>query len=192
MASLGPLQWFRRSLWGCVVWTAIPGLAASAGAVDVTACGQTVARGEVGVLLNDLDCSTPAPGPAAVTLQNRTTLQMNGHRVTPPAPETYGFGIECSERGRCLIPGPGELTGELIGVLAQQSKLTISDVVSHDIDYGIFAAPLGGLPGPSAGNDVDATNVTVVDAEVGIRARTTEHFVARPRLHATICPTSPA
>src|SRR5437763_2412737 len=91
----------------------------------------TVARGEVGVLLNDLDCSTPAPGPAAVTLQNRATLQMNGHRVTftPPAPETYGFGIECSERGRCLIPGPGELTGELIGVLAQQSKLTISDVV---------------------------------------------------------------
>ena len=98
MASLGPLQWFRRSLWGCVVWTAIPGLAASAGAVDVTACGQTVARGEVGVLLNDRDCSTPAPGPAAVTLQNRATLQMNGHRVTftPPAPETYGFGIECS------------------------------------------------------------------------------------------------
>jgi len=164
---------FRRSMWACALWAAIPGLSAPAGAVDVTACGQTVGRGEIGVLLNDLDCSTPSPGPAAVTLQNRATLQMNGHRVTftPPAPETYGIGIECAERGRCLIQGPGELTGELVGVVARESKVTISDVVFHDIISGIRAAPLSGESGPPAGNDVDATNVTVVDAEAGIRGR---------------------
>jgi hypothetical protein len=50
----------------------------SAAAVDVTACGQTIGRREVGVLVADLDCSA---SPFGVRLLRHATLDLNGHSI---------------------------------------------------------------------------------------------------------------
>ena len=103
-------------------------LATRAWAVDITACGQVVPRGETGVLLADLECpaqgqvcfdddsiacaqDTDCPGAngcwgPAVRLEQRATLLLNGH--------TLGGGRRATiwcERN-CVVRGPGSIENE--------------------------------------------------------------------------------
>ena len=50
-------------------------LATTALAIDITTTGQTVPRGQMGILQADLRC----PSAVGVFLDNRATLAMNGH-----------------------------------------------------------------------------------------------------------------
>ena len=102
-----------------LVVSAILSIAAwsSAAAVDVTACGQTIARRDVGVLVADLDCSA---SPFGVRLLRHATLDLNGHSIaggdstvatvvgvgSSRAANPIGYG-----RGRFTILGPGSITG---------------------------------------------------------------------------------
>ena len=69
---------------GIVVAVALA--ASRAAAVDVSSCGQAVPDGETGVLQADLDCSADP----AVTLGNRSTLDMNGHAIV-----ARHIGVSC-------------------------------------------------------------------------------------------------
>ena len=85
-----------------LLWTMllVPFIAYPAGAVDITACGQLVPDGQIGVLQVDLDCggafntcfADPAlacakdpactdTGCGGLMLRNGATLEMNGHTV---------------------------------------------------------------------------------------------------------------
>lgn len=74
-------------------------------AFDITSCGQAVPRGQVGELLNDLDCSGGAYA-AGVTLLDRATLRLNGHRVNGPV---TGTAIIVATEHKAKVVGPGEV-----------------------------------------------------------------------------------
>jgi hypothetical protein len=137
-------------------------LAVSAAAVDVTACGQSVADLDVGVLQADLDC-TGQPGicvhpggndedvacstagdcysaldtcaHTAVSLGAGAILQLNGHSIT-------GAGVLCSAEGSCTVTGPGSILSAPVGILARK-KVVASGLT---IDGGVFGivSRLGG------------------------------------------------
>jgi len=91
--------------------------AATARAVDISACGTTVAAGDVGVLQADLDCPTSLFG---VRLLARATLDLNGHALRggdSTAATVLGVGHDDPAhpsgvgRGNFTIVGPGEISG---------------------------------------------------------------------------------
>lgn len=154
-------------------------------ALDITTCGQTVSSFEVGVLQADLVCPNPntadgclaATGaPAGVELQERATLQLNGHTITGGC-----FGVHAflaSARRPVAIQGPGLITGAFYGVFFA-GRLTISDVTLDANGAGIvsphaatnhsriFATNVtaNGSTGPFEGSGItayriDATSVT--------------------------------
>ena len=95
---------------GLLVPHAVPALA-----IDITACGVTVDRGQTGVLQADLDCSSQTFG---VRLLSRATLDLNGHTIaggnstiaTVVGVRTVGNPIGVGA-GNFKIVGPGEITG---------------------------------------------------------------------------------
>jgi hypothetical protein len=122
-------------------------LARTAGAVDVTTCGQSVPRGETGALTGDLDCSTLSDG-AAVMLGQRAVLVMNGFTLRA------GFLAVSCENAKCSVQGPGEIIG---GGVEADRGLVLTDVYIHDTGVGVKA--YRGI--------LSMTNVTVSDVSVG-------------------------
>jgi hypothetical protein len=62
-------------------------------ALDITTCGVTVPRGEVGTVQADLACQ---PGDIhAVALEDRAVLQLSGHTISNPAHFSSGAAIRC-------------------------------------------------------------------------------------------------
>ena len=92
----------------------------TAGAIDVTACEQTVPVGEIGDLVGDLACGTNG-----INLARRATLRLNGFTITgtsSASAQCVGSdtcaGVECQDRS-CRVEGPGQISGFLFGVHAQ-------------------------------------------------------------------------
>jgi hypothetical protein len=133
----------------------------TAHASDIVACGQVVADGDTGVLQADLDCSAD-PGEAAVTLGNRSTLDMNGHAII-----ARFVGVLCTDtpRARCAVrghgvmpSGTGKLSGGDYGIGSGGSRVTVTDVYVHDV----------GSTGIVANKQLMLTNVVVRRAHTGI------------------------
>jgi len=103
---LSPEEVFMKP---ALLWTMllVPFIAYPARAIDITACGQVVPDGQIGVLQTDLDCggtyntcfadaalacaADPActdTGCGGVMLRNGATLEMNGHTVANGWPWT--------------------------------------------------------------------------------------------------------
>jgi hypothetical protein len=116
-----------------------------------------VPDGETGVLQADLDCSAD-PAEAAVTLGNRSTLDMNGHTIVAreigvSCGSEFGFS-RCEVRGHGVAPsGVGELSGGA-GIVAADKRVIVSDVYVHDVAGG----------GIVVNQRLALTNVTVIRA----------------------------
>ncbi len=173
----GPV--IRRTI-ALVLIAVLQGIAGHASAADVTACGQLVARGDVGVLQVDLDCtggprvcvnSTLTPCETAddcndpvaarlcaslgVVVGKGATLNLNGHSIA--ADGQTGYGVWCAEpNGRQTgnsVPCTVYGPGDVGGgaLGIGSSKLTIHDVSVHGARIeGIFGA-----------DGVNAAHVTV-------------------------------
>src|SRR5262245_3487882 len=95
---------------GLLLCHALPALA-----VDISACGATVDRGQTGALQADLDCSSQ---PFGVRLLSHATLDLNGHTIAG-GNSTIGtvVGVRTASApvgvgaGNFTIMGPGVITG---------------------------------------------------------------------------------
>src|SRR6185295_58387 len=172
-------------------------LAAPARAFDITACGQLVPEGDVGVLQNDLDCGgDEAAGhcldPAAVAcaedpactdtgcggilLRSYATLQMNGHTVANGT-------VHCPLKG-CSIVGPGVVVGGYGVAATGTGTVTVSGGLDvHGGEVGIASYNKGNLVlqdvtvsdvednwGIIGFRKLRLTNVTANGCEIGILA----------------------
>jgi hypothetical protein len=155
MMSVSPAPVLVRSLLAAVAGV-LATLPAPAYSVDVTACGQSIPEGTVGVLVADLVC----PNDDVILLERGATLRMNGHSLSAASPEEGQVGIGCVA-GRCRIEGPGQVSGfqgvaifaldpsrlEVSGVQVTASgigihgnRVTLSDVqLSGNADWGASA-----------------------------------------------------
>ena len=114
-----------------------------ASAVDVTTCGQTVPRGDVGTLTADLDCTGAPYGVPAVNLSEHATLALNGFVI-----RAHGLAALCEDVRKCSVLGPGEIDG---AGLQADGGMILSDVYIHDTVTGVNT--YGGV--------LRATNVTL-------------------------------
>lgn len=125
----------RCMLSAAVLSTVVVALPLPARSLDVTACGQTVPAGTVGVLVGDLVC----PFAESITLERGATLQMNGYAVSAESSVNGHVGIACLA-GRCRVEGPGRVSG--FGGVAitglDPSRLEVSDVEVSDSGIGIL------------------------------------------------------
>jgi hypothetical protein len=156
-------------------------LASTAGALDITACDQTVPAGEVGRLIANVTCTTELTG---VALERGATLELNGFSLGGGT----NIGVACLERA-CTVVGPGTIDGNWMGVslLVDRVTLTISDVTIRNGKVAIL--------GSARQHDrarVNATNVTIenpgdwaISAAV-IRAEGLTVTGAGPTLYAVI------
>ena len=155
-------------------------IARTAQAVDVTACGQFVPSNQVGTLVASLDCSGAPSGSAAVSLGNRSRLEMGPYSImTPPG----GLGVACTQV-RCAVTGSGaivtpvldpgvgiyavkhvtvsgdlEIAGMRVGILTNEGRVTASEVFLSNNQDAIIAKKMRG------------TNVFIRDSDrVGIIA----------------------
>jgi hypothetical protein len=111
---IDPCLVLRLALAGAVM------LSSAALATDVTACGQTIAAGDTGVVQNDLDCSTSIFG---VRLRPLATLDLNGHAIKGGS-TTYAvvIGVGAGDqaelyeqgKGNFTILGPGSISGVIV------------------------------------------------------------------------------
>ena len=134
-------------------------------ATDVTACGQTVAARDTGVLTADLTCSSSAEG---VFLEERATLDLGGHTIS-------GGGVLCG--GSCTVKGPGTIAnvhtdgGYGAGIYAnlqggRKRKFLAENVDVHDNDTGIVSqAARVTLSGVNASNN-DQNGIRTLGARV--------------------------
>src|SRR3990172_12267639 len=76
-------------------------------ALDITTCGVTVPRGEIGVLQADLVCA----GGHAVELRSGATLDLNTHTLTHGG---SGPVVWCSERS-CTVRSSAASRGRVVG-----------------------------------------------------------------------------
>jgi len=114
-------------------------LATTALAIDITTPGQTVPRGQVGVLQADLSCTPSAIG---VFLDNGATLAMNGHVL-----DGCGVAPAVLSRVRIRVLGPGLITHA--GIVIRSGTLVVRDVDVQDANgVGINGTP-DALDGPS-------------------------------------------
>jgi len=149
-------------------------LSAPASAFDVVSCETTVPAREIAVLQADLECTGVGFDHPAVQLGSGATLGLNGHRINhPEVPgDLYGFGVFCPT-GKCTINGPGEITGDLVGI--EGPKPVVNDVSVHEALAGIIAVRLirdqyGNVVAKRYG-DLVATNVTLLADGSGVVAR---------------------
>ena len=162
--------------------------AGSAAAFDVTTCRTRVPQGEIGVLRNDIDCSSIAPTGdfSAVVLERNAVLDLNGFTIDHYS--TYLLsGVEC--RGKCEIRGPGRLLssnlnagvnsfmrnpvtisdvdfeGQITGVNTPYTRTVLRNVTMHVADTGVTAKKLlvDGVQievGPGGSNCIDTSYST--------------------------------
>ena len=155
--------------------------------VEVTECGQVVPARQTGVLMVDLDCPVEA-GSAVVTLEERASLEMNGHTISG------GWqGVQVLGR-RGTIRGPGQIVaGDWEGTgrrIVFERRLEINDVtvdggawegianrygnlgyllatnvtVNNVRDYGVFVGKLKGSNLTANGNGFTGFNVARLKA----------------------------
>ncbi len=138
------------------------GTVTSAPAIDVTECGQTIGRSEVGQLQQDLDCHATGLDPArGIFLQRGATLELNGHTITG---DGSGFGIQVGGRRRDLvaIDGPGVITNFFVGITGVSTRLRVRHVVAHHNRYGFEF---------KVSKRIEMTSVAMNDNEFGITGR---------------------
>lgn len=164
-------------------------------AADITACGQLVSAGEIGVLQADLACTSPILGcyrcPNGGCFPTGVACTVDADCAPPDGrcSELPGVAIEsggtldmnghaivaptlvavnCRSKGRCTVTsstGRGDVSSSLFGILMRAGKLTVSHVDVHDNSAGIFS-PL--LATKMTLTDVTADN----NVYVGIRGDT--------------------
>lgn len=130
-------------------------VAGRAAATDVTACGQTIAARDTGVLTVDLTCSSSVDG---ALLGDKATLDLNGHTLS-------GAGVYCTTS--CTVKGPGTITnvhyypaGNATAIFAnfqgsRGTKFVAENIDLHDNDNGILSqARRVTLAGVNASNNV--------------------------------------
>src|SRR5438552_10047898 len=152
--STGVLSRKEVFMKAALLWTIllVPFIAYPAGAVDITACGQLVPDGQIGVLQVDLDCggafntcfADPAlacakdpactdTGCGGLMLRNGATLAMNGHTVANGIVLCpYGVSRHCS------VVGPGIVAGRY-GLFAQINLSASGGLDVHGGQSGIVA-----------------------------------------------------
>lgn len=127
---------------GFMVMFAVLMSARLAVAIDITACGQTVAAGKVGELTGDLSCAAGPTWPftaRGVRLEPGATLRMNGFGISG---DGTGVGVECTT-GRCTIRGPGEVRGFWAGVNCGGCRVVARDLAVLENVEGLYV-PLSG------------------------------------------------
>src|SRR4030095_16886715 len=147
---------FMKGLIAASLAIVVGAFASEARAIDITACGQAVPAGQIGVLMGDLDCGSRTEEPSyGVALENRAALDLNGHTITGPR-----YGVYCPVA--CRIIGPGTITGAYYGIWALDSKRGRADVfeVAVVANVGGIAAYRGNL-----------TNVTATDNSLAMDVR---------------------
>lgn len=114
----------------------------TAGAVDITQCGQEIPPGAVGELRTDLVCP-PLPG-IAVYLRGGGTLNLNGHTIAGTS-TAVGGAIQCSglsRRDQFIVNGPGLLTNFDIAVSGGGGSLRLQGVTARGNSWGLtYKAP---------------------------------------------------
>ena len=113
----------RASTFGVPLIAAFVSLATHAPAIEITAPGQTVPSGSVGVLPADLVCAPPN----AIYLDSNARLELNGHVLDGCDVQATGFETDTR---KISVRGPGEIRNA--GVRLQRGALRISDVVIVD------------------------------------------------------------
>lgn len=140
-----------------------------AAAVEVTACGQVVPQGTVGILVADLAC-----GAHGVVLANRATLLLNGFTVTGTSGGTNSCagncaGVQCQGRS-CRVSGPGEIRGFHFGVEAQ--SLSSEGGARARIDTVRLAENTAGFWGDSVRlEDAEVADSSLIGVVAGQKAR---------------------
>src|SRR5262245_41391274 len=76
--------------------------AATAAAVDITTCGQFIPAGWLGIVQNDIVCTSGQ----AVSLGSDSILELNGHTITQTG---NGTVVDVHSPGGHTIHGPGQL-----------------------------------------------------------------------------------
>ena len=150
----------RLALGAACAWLAlapVPGFA-----IDITACGQVVPRGEVGHLRSDLACGPVGPG---VRLEGRATLHLNGFTIAGPGTAENG-GVSCGRR--CRVIGPGQVSGFGVGVSGISIRITDVTVRGND-EAGVSI--IGGV--------LVASNVVAEENGIGIFVPGGRRLVAR-------------
>ena len=133
-------------------------------ALDITSCNQTVASGEAGVLQADLGCQ---PGDAhAVALEDRASLDLNGHTIDNPGHFAFGAAIRCF--GRCTVVGPGQISGApaqaFDGIKADAGVFGRSPLRLEVRDLTIDATHIAIEGNVGRGATLRATNVVLTNA----------------------------
>jgi hypothetical protein len=134
-------------------------LGGTAHAVDVTACGQTIHPREIGVLQNDLTCSS---GGVGVRLENGAVLDLGGHSITLGL--STAIAVECL--ARCSVLGPGTLTTSSSGHGGGIVSAAKGRVVVTGVQLSGFVIP---IQAPFA--RVTLTDSTIQDGTLGVDAR---------------------
>lgn len=142
--------------------------ATTSSALDVTACGQTVPRGEIGVLQADLVC----PGgleSLGVSLEPNAELDLNGHTLSGG-----GAGVACFGPARsCTIRGPGVISNATASGIAANSgvnRIIVENVTISDNQYSAVFVP--------GGRAIRLTNVVIARNNLG--------FDGSPELRANL------
>jgi hypothetical protein len=144
-------------------------LVAAAGratATDVTACGQSIAARDTGVLTVDLTCSSSVDG---AILGEKSTLDLNGHTLS-------GSGVYCTTS--CTVKGPGTITNvhydpgaNATAIFAnfqgsRRTKFVAENIDLHDNDNGIVSqAARVTLSGVNASNN-DQNGIHTLGARI--------------------------
>jgi len=121
-----------------VVLSAVIGclLADQAFALDITACGQTVPRKQIGILQADLSCDPNLA--VAINVQGQGKVMLNGHAISGAK-----AAIACN--GTCKVSGPGEISGTGFGVAQlglrqkHRARVTVENLSIHDGPYDFSA-----------------------------------------------------
>ena len=152
----------RPSVVGLVLVLAFLASNSWAGTRPIVGCHDAVLTGDVGVLQNDLDCSGAAYGTWGVTLAPGAVLDLAGHAIR------NGFGgVWC--QGKCMILGPGEISGTSELAIHTSDKTTVSDLLIQDTGGGIFPPDAGDVERLRAVR-VKLRNVTMVRVGTGVRS----------------------
>ena len=144
-------------------------LAGAAHAVDITACGQTVAPREIGVLQNDLTCNGPGFG---VRLDNGAVLDLGNHTLTIEG--VTPIGVECF--ARCSVLGPGTVARVGLGpsgggiVATAKSRVTVTGATLDGFAIAIhtpFARlVISDTTIQNSHNGIDARRIDVTDVTI--------------------------
>jgi hypothetical protein len=106
--------------------------------VAVTQCGQVLAGD--GFLTGDLDCSAQTSGAASVVLSKTGRLALGSFTITGSTSAAVQDTVRCE--GRCIIQGPGTISGGHHGIASRAGKsgrVDLSDVTVTGAAFGIVA-----------------------------------------------------